>query len=462
MKPNILFILCDDLGWMDLGCYGSSFYETPHLDRLAKRGIRFTDAYASCPVCSPTRASVLTGKYPATVGITQFIGGHDVGSLCDVPYFDRLPLSEKTLPTVLKEQADYQTWHVGKWHLGPKGSWPENRGFDVNIGGWTAGHPTGGYFSPWGFPNLEDEPEGTYLTDHLNQKAIGLIKGRDQDRPFFLNYWPYAVHTPIQAPEDLTEKYRKKAKDLGLDQQEPLEEGEEMSTISRQGQHLLRRRIQSNPEYAAMMENLDSNLGQLFSVLDQEGLTDNTLIVFTSDNGGLSTREGSPTCNAPLAEGKGWMYEGGTREPLIASCPGVIKEGSRSDALTTTPDFYPTFLELAGLEPLPDQHVDGVSILSALKGEDFDRGPIYWHYPHYSNQGGCPGSSIRHGTWKLIEFFEDNHLELYDLQADLSEEHNLAADLPEKREELFHLLKDWQESVKAQIPQPNVHWKKNT
>lgn len=462
MKPNILFILCDDLGWMDLGCYGSSFYETPHLDALAKRGLLFTDAYASCPVCSPTRASVLTGKYPATVGITQFIGGHNVGSLCDVPYFDRLPLSEKTLPTVLKEQAGYQTWHVGKWHLGPQGSWPENRGFDVNIGGWTAGHPTGGYFSPWGFPNLEDEPEGTYLTDHLNQKAIDLIKGRDRNRPFFLNYWPYAVHTPIQAPEDLIEKYRKKAKDLGLDQQEPLEEGEEMSTLSHQGQHILRRRIQSNPEYAAMMENLDNNLGQLFSVLDQEELTDNTLIVFTSDNGGLSTREGSPTCNAPLAEGKGWMYEGGTREPLIASWPGVIKEGSRSDALTTTPDFYPTFLELAGLEPLPDQHVDGVSILPALKGEDFDRGPIYWHYPHYSNQGGCPGSSIRHGTWKLIEFFEDNHLELYDLHADLSEEHNLAEDLPEKREELFQLLKDWQASVKAQIPQPNVNWKEYT
>lgn len=460
MKPNIVFILCDDLGWMDLGCYGSSFYETPNLDRLAARGMRFTDAYASCPVCSPTRASVMTGKYPATVGITQYIGGHNVGALCDVPYFDRLPLSEKTLPSVLKEQAEYQTWHVGKWHLGPQGSWPENRGFEVNIGGWTAGHPYNGYFSPWGFPNLEDGPEGEYLTDHLNQKAIALIQNRDKDRPFYLNYWPYAVHTPIQSPPELVEKYRRKATELGLDKIEAFEEpGEEMPTLSHRGTCVRRRKIQSDPAYAAMMENLDTNLGNLFAVLDAEGLTGNTLIIFTSDNGGLACREGTPTCNAPLAEGKGWMYEGGTREPLIAVWPGVIPGGEIVDTVTTTPDFYPTFLEVAGVDPIPKQHVDGVSILPALKGGSFDRGPVFWHYPHYSNQGGCPGCSVREGDWKLIEFFEEGSLELYNLKNDLSEKNNLADEEPEIRDRMHLQLKNWRESVRALIPQPNVNWR---
>ncbi|WFB34891.1 sulfatase [Kiritimatiellota bacterium B12222] len=459
MKPNIVFILCDDLGWMDLTCYGSSFYETPQLDRLAKKGIRFTEAYASCPVCSPTRASVMTGKYPATVGITQYIGGHNVGALCDVPYFDRLPSSEHTLPTVLKEEGGYQTWHVGKWHLGPQGSWPQNRGFEVNIGGWTEGHPKKGYFSPYGFPTLEEGPEGEYLTDRLNQEAIDLIKNRDTDRPFFLNYWPYAVHTPIEAPADLIAKYEAKAKAMGIDHIDPIERGEGMSTLAHRGSPLQRRKLQSHPGYAAMMENLDSNLGELFDTLDAEGLSDNTLIVFTSDNGGLATREGSPTCNAPLAEGKGWMYEGGTREPLIAVWPGVIPEGIETDTVTTTPDFYPTFLEVAGLAPHPEQHVDGMNILPAFKGEPFERGAVFWHYPHYSNQGGCPGSSVREGDWKLIEFFEGNRLELYNLKTDISESHNLAESEPEICAKLHTHLKQWRESVCALIPQKNVNWR---
>ena len=451
---NILFILCDDLGWKDLGCYGSTFYETPNLDRLAAGGMRFTSAYASCPVCSPTRASVMTGKYPATVGITQYIGGHRVGALCDVPYFHTLPDSEYTLPMALKERAGYQTWHVGKWHLGSYYGWPERRGFEVNIGGCELGAPRRvGYFAPWNntFPNLPDGPDGEYLTDRLTDESVRLIRNRERGRPFFLNYWPYAVHTPIEAPARLVEKYRRKARELELDQVNPFVPGET--------EKITRRTIQSDPVYAAMIENLDANIGRLIDVLEEEGILEDTLIIFTSDNGGLSTAEGSPTCNAPLAEGKGWMYEGGTREPLIAHCPGLVPAGTVSDVVTTTPDFYPTFLEVAGIPLIPTQHVDAVSILPALGGDPaFDRGPVFWHYPHYSNQGGKPGCAVREGDWKLIEFFEDGRFELYNLREDVSEEFDLAADQPEVRERLAGLLAGWRESVHALIPQRNPHW----
>lgn len=459
---NILFILADDLGWRDLGCYGSTFYETPNLDRLAARGMRFTNAYASCPVCSPTRASAMTGKYPATVGITQFLGGHNVGSLCDVPYFDRLPQSEYTLPSALHDRAGYQTWHVGKWHLGHREAWPDRRGFEVNIGGCEMGGPhKHGYFAPWGIPTLEDGPDGEYLTDRLTDEAIHLIEKRDHRRPFFLNYWPYAVHTPIQAPEELIEKYRKKAVALELNKIDPFENGEPIPTLShsKKGIHVKRRTVQSDPAYAAMIENLDTNIGRLFDTLEAQGLTENTLIVFTSDNGGLATSEGSPTSNAPLAEGKGWMYEGGTREPLIASCPGLIPENTVSDVVTSTPDIYPTFLAAAGIDPIPTQHLDGASILPALRGDTtFERGPVFWHYPHYSNQGGTPGCSVRDGDWKLIEFFEDGRLELYNLRNDISESNNVAGEHPNIRERLHAQLKGWRTSVSALIPGTNPNW----
>lgn len=458
-SPNIVLILCDDLGWRDLGCYGSPFYETPHIDRLAANGMRFTEAYASCPVCSPTRASVLTGKYPATLGLTQYLGAHNSGLLCDVPYIDRLPGEEITLPAALQQEAGYQTWHVGKWHLGPEEAWPEKRGFERNIGGCNWGRPMKGYFSPWECPTLADGHPGEYLTDRLNGEAVGLIENRDPARPFFLNYWPYAVHTPIQAPEPLVEKYRAKARALGLDRENPLEQGEEFSTLHLRGKHVVRRKFQSDPAYAAMIENLDTNIGKLVAALERAGIADNTLILFTSDNGGLATAEGSPTCNAPLAEGKGWMYEGGTREPFIASWPGVIPRGAVSHAVTTTPDVYPTLLEAAGIAPIPGRHTDGVSILPALRGETFERGPVFWHYPHYANQGGRPGCSVRHGDWKLIEFFEDNHLELYNLREDISENRDLAAREPVHRDALHRLLKEWRERVHARIPRPNPDWR---
>lgn len=459
MAPNFVFVLIDDMGWRDLGCTGSTFYETPHIDRLAASGMTFTDGYASCPVCSPTRASILSGKYPARVGVTQFIGGHTVGKLCDVPYFRELPMSEYSLASALRDGGNYQTWHVGKWHLGSRHTLPTQHGFETNVGGGEWGMPMHGYFSPYKMPNLEDGPEGEYLTDRLSDEAVTLIENADRDRPFFLNLWHYTVHTPIQAPEHLVEKYRKKAADLGLDKEDPFELGEFHACEHKKTQRVRRRKFQSDPEYAAMIESLDDGIGKLVDALERTGQRENTVIVFTSDNGGLATAEGSPTCNAPLAEGKGWMYEGGTREPMIISWPGMTAAGSTCSEPITSTDFYPTFLEIAGIDPIPHQHCDGVSIVPALKGDPFERGAIYWHYPHYSNQGGNPGCSIREGDWKLIEFFEDGKRELYNLRDDISEEHDRADELPDKRDDLHRNLVAWRAEVEALIPKPNPNWK---
>jgi arylsulfatase A-like enzyme len=485
IRPNIVFILIDDLGWKDLGCYGSSFYETPNLDRMAAEGMRFSDAYASCPVCSPTRASVMSGKYPATVGVTNFIGpkprenkllsssaaaepqGTQLpelpfidaakGKLLDAPYTKYLPLTERSIATVLLEDGGYQTWHIGKWHLGGPDYYPEHHGFEVNIGGCDWGMPREGYFSPYGIETLANGVEGEYLTDRLTDEAIRLINEADDSRPFFLNLWHYAVHTPIQAPNrQLVEKYEAKAKALGLDKMEALREGEFFPCEHKKSQRVTRRLIQSDPEYAAMVEHLDSCIGRLLQALEDTGKADNTLIVFTSDNGGLSTAEGSPTSNAPLQEGKGWMYEGGVRAPLIVKGAGVTKPGLVCSVPMTTPDFYPTFLELAGLPMMPEQHVDGVSLVPLLQGaEELDREAIYWHYPHYGNQGGTPGCSIRVGDYKLIEFFEDSRLELYNLRLDQGEQHNLADSEPAETQRLHRLLLQWRDRIEASIPESN-------
>ena len=463
-RPNIVFILIDDMGWKDLVCYGSPFYETPNIDRLAVEGMRFTDAYAACPVCSPTRASILTGKYPATVGITDWIDAHGHlhparGRVVDVPYLKHLPKGEHSLACTLNESG-YQTWHVGKWHLGGEGHLPEDHGFEVNIGGTQQGSPgLGGYFSPWTIPPLQDAdvPEGTYLTDYLTDGVLDLIRERDE-RPFFLNLWYYTVHTPIQAKPEKIAKYEAKAKEIGLDRVETFTEGEYYPCEHKRDQRVRRRVVQSDPVYAAMIESLDENLGRIFDLLDELGLADDTAIFFTSDNGGLATSEGSPTCNAPLAEGKGWMYEGGTREPLLVRWPGHIAAGSSCATPVTSPDFYPTLLDLAGRDPMPAQHSDGQSIAPLLRGDALERRPIFWHYPHYGNQGGTPGSSVRDGDFKLIEFFEDGRLELYNLREDIGESLNLAADDPETRDRLHGLLKTWREGVEAKIPQTNTDW----
>jgi arylsulfatase A-like enzyme len=452
--PNIVFILIDDLGCRDLGSFGSTFHETPRLDRLAAEGLRFDRAYAAAPVCSPTRASILSGKYPARVGITQWIGGTHEGKVRDVPYLHYLPLEETSLATALRE-GGYQTWHVGKWHLGDEAFLPGNHGFDVNIGGSHHGHPPAGFFAPYEPLPLPDAPPGEYLTDRLTDEAIRLIRGR-QDRPFFLHLSHYAVHEPIQAPAALVRKYQRKAAALGLDQIAPFTEGESFTPLALCDRRVQRRLLQSDPAYAAMIENLDWNVGRILDALEAEGLAGETLVVFTSDNGGLSTGFRPPTCNLPALEGKGWNFEGGTRVAQLARWPGVIAPRSSASVPVTSTDFYPTFLEAAGLPARPGQHCDGVSLLPLFRGRaELPRDAIFWHYPHYSNQGGTPAASMVEGEWKLIEFFEEGRLALFHLASDPSEQRDLADAEPARLARMAARLRAWQAEVEALIPAPN-------
>lgn len=475
-QPNILFFLVDDLGWSDLGCYDSPFYETPNIDQLRSRGMLFTDAYAACPVCSPTRGSLLTGKYPATLGITDWIdwGGsvHPAkGKLIDVPYIKSMPLEEKTLAHSFSE-AGYATWHIGKWHLGGTGHHPQDVGFHVNIGGCHMGSPgKDGYFSPWGIPGLSgsDVAEGTYLTDYLTDQAISLLNDHcgsvQSSQPFFLDMWYYLVHTPIEAPEELVEKYRTKARHMGLDRDDAFAVGDFYPTEHKQDIRIKRRIRQSDPVYAAMVEKLDQSVGRILNELERVGAAENTLIVFTSDNGGLSTADRSPTCNAPLSEGKGWMYEGGVREPLLISWPNRVAPGSICSLPVSSPDFYPTLLEAAGLPLLPTQHCDGESFLPAFSDPAGDTAaahlkqrPLFWHYPHYGNQGGTPGSVIRKGNWKLLHFFEDDGTELYNLDDDISETYDRRFAEPKIEKQLKQELDEWRTKVEALIPQENTNY----
>lgn len=455
--PNIVFVLIDDLGRRDLSCFGSTFHETPSIDRLADEGMVFTDAYASCPVCSPTRASLMTGKSPARIGMTQAIGGYMSGRLCDVPYFSYLPYSELTAAEALAP-AGYQCWHVGKWHLGDRHALPDRRGFEVNLGGCNWGLPKNGYFSPYGIPGFSDGVPGEYLTDRLTDEAIALIEQRDRDRPFFLNLWHYAVHKPIQAPPELVAKYEQKARSLGLDRQSAFADGERYPCHPRTNARVRRRLIQSDPEYAAMVENLDANVGRVLHALEREDCVNDTVVIFTSDNGGLSTSEAPVTSNLPLAEGKGWTYEGGVRVPQIVRFPGVTTPGSVCATPTTSCDWYPTLLSLAGLPLLPRQHADGVGITPLLRGRSMRRPPIFWHYPHYSNQGSRPACSIRDGDWKLIEHFEDGRRELFNLAKDEGERNDLVHSEPDRAKELYEKLVAWRDEVEALLPRVNPYW----
>jgi arylsulfatase A-like enzyme len=444
-RPNVVFILADDLGWADLGCYGSKFYETPNLDRLAKQGMRFTDAYAAANVCSPTRAAILTGKHPARLHLTDWLTGRPdrPDQKLNRPNFQMfLPLAEVTVAEVLKE-AGYRTAFIGKWHLGEESKyWPEHQGFDLNIGGCGKGHPPS-YFSPYGIPNLKDGPPGESLNERLTDEALKFLE-QTKDKPFFLYFSHYAVHTPLQARPATISKYTAKAAALKSDGPEFLPDS---------GRAV--RQIQNHPVYGAMVEDMDASVGRVLHKLDELGLATNTIVIFTSDNGGLSTAEGSPTSNLPLRTGKGWGYEGGVREPLIIRWPGVTPAGSVSRAQTISTDFYPTILETLGLSPRPQQHADGQSIVAALKGGSLPERPLFWHYPHYSNQGGAPHGAVRLGDYKLIEWYEDMKVELFDLKADLGERHDLARQLPDKANELRALLHDWRQSVNAQMPTAN-------
>ncbi len=444
-RPNVVFFLIDDMGWTDAACYGSPFYETPGIDRLAAEGMRFTDAYAACPVCSPTRASIMSGKYPARLHLTNWLYGNIKKKLVGPPYIHQLPLEETTIAEAF-DAADYATCFIGKWHLGPEPYFPEKQGFDINIAGNASGSPRGGYFSPYRNPQLPNGPKGEYLTDRLTDEALSFLDAH-HDEPFFLYLSHYAVHTPIQAKKPLIEKYAARAKALPPpDGPRFLPEGD---TVARQ--------VQDHPVYGGMVDSMDQSVGRVMRKLDELGVAENTIVVFMSDNGGLSTRRGAPTSNVPLRAGKGWLYEGGIREPMIVKWPGVTKPGSTCSVPVTSTDFYPTLLEAAGLPLRPEQHADGASLVPLLEGgTSLDREAIYWHYPHYSPQGGTPSGAVRAGDWKLIEFFEDMHVELYNLREDIGEQRDLAEKKPGKAEELRARLHKWRDSLDARMPRPNT------
>ena len=444
-RPNIIFILADDLGYMDVGCYNpKTFYETPNIDGLAKRGMRFTQGYAACCVCSPTRGSIMTGKYPPRFGITNFIPGKLAGKLMPAPNADHLPLEEVTIAEALRD-GGYATFFAGKWHLGGGQFYPGAQGFpkDLDDGTKKGNGPFWYPKSDLPVPNPKDDPK---TTERIANEAVKFIN-EHKDKPFFA-YLPFlAVHIPLGARSELVAKYEKKALSAPAD------------AWGRERENKVRL-VQNQPIYAAMLEQLDSAIGRVLAALEQNGLTQNTIVVFMSDNGGLSTAEGHPTSNLPLRAGKGWPYEGGVREPLIVCAPGVVKPGSTCEEPVISTDFYPTLLQLAGVEPQPSQHLDGVSFAPLLKGEVAARGkPLFWHYPHYSNQGGAPNGVIRDGDWKLIEWFEDGALELYNIPKDIGEEHNLAAEQRDKAKELLEKLRNWRKEVGALMPTPNPDFK---
>lgn len=453
--PNFVFILVDDLGWTDLGCFGSTFYETPNIDQLAASGMKFTNAYAACPVCSPTRASILTGKYPARIDATDWFGAPQPDNvekhwtkdkpLLPAAYKEYMEPEEKTIAEALKE-AGYATFFAGKWHLGDEEKYyPEQQGFDINMGGYFRGGPYTGnqYFSPYDNPKMENGPAGEHLPDRLATETAKFIE-QHKDTTFLAYLSFYSVHTPLMAREDLEKKYQAKKDSLGLED-EWGQEGER--------QHRL---VQCHPVYAGMIEAMDQAVGKVLDQLKTSGVEDNTVVIFMSDNGGLATSEGHPTTNLPLKAGKGWLYEGGIREPMIVRWPGVSSEGSESDVPVTSTDFYPSMLEMAGIRQLPEQHKDGKSFVDILEGSSEPiHEAIFWHYPHYGNQGGAPGSAIRKGKWKLIHWYENDHYELYNLKEDIGEEQNVASKHPEEVETLKKELNQWLKEVDGKMPSPN-------
>ena len=452
--PNVVMIVADDLGWADISPNNpDTFYETPNIDRLAATGTRFTDGYAANPVCSPTRYSILTGRYPSRVDATNFFAGKREGRFAPAPLNDRMPLSEVTLAEALRQQG-YRTMFAGKWHLGPDPAfWPTRQGFDLNFGGHNRGGPYGGkkYFSPYGNPRLDDGPEGEHLPIRLANETSAFI--RDQsEQPFFAYLAFYSVHTPLMAPKELVQKYRDKAERLGLTDREAFADEEQVWPNTDKPRKV--RTLQAHATYAAMVESMDRAVGIVLDALDEAGVTDNTVVCLIGDNGGLSTSEGSPTSNLPLRGGKGWVYEGGIREAFLIRAPMLENTVDTCDVPVVSTDFYPTILQLTGSPMLPQQHTDGVSLVPLLKGDQsIDRDAIYWHYPHYSNQGGFPGGAIRMGDWKLIERYEDGRVHLYNLAEDIGEQNDVAAEHPERVERMRNRLHRWYEDVDAKFLQ---------
>ena len=452
-SPNFLFILADDLGYMDVGFNNPrTFYETPHLNRLASSGMVFTDFYAACQVCSPTRASILSGKHPARMATTNFFSGKREGKFLPATFETEMARDEVTIAEALKEKG-YRTFFAGKWHLGAKGHFPTDQGFDINKGGGANGLPRS-YFSPYkNVENLPPGPQGEFLTNRLADEAIEFLESNQQGSdPFLLYLSFYSVHTPLQAPAHLIEKYKAKATRLGLtNAKESFDIGRERQIFPNSKEPRKVRIRQDHATYAAMVESLDTAVGRVLNRLDELALKDETVVFFMSDNGGLSTSEGHPTSNLPLRGGKGWMYEGGIREPVVIRWPGVTPPGTRCTSPAVSMDFYPTILEIANFDRKGDQHVDGVSLVPVLKNPfaKFDRGPIFFHYPHYSNQGGVPTSAVREGDLKLIQDLEDGEFELYNLKEDIAEHNNLGQLESARVKELEALLNDWRKEVKA-------------
>jgi arylsulfatase A-like enzyme len=450
--PNVLFIMADDLGWMDTSHYGSEFFETPNIDRLAEESMTFTEAYAASPLCSPTRSSVLTGQYPARTGITapqchlpeERFEQEPVDNVSEdtkvVPSkaVTRLSTEYETLAEVFSN-AGYATGHFGKWHLGPEPYAPENHGFDRDIPNTNAPGPAGGYHAPWSFWPEYDNP-GENIEDAMADVATDFIaEHADGDEPFFCNYWNFSVHTPIDGDIDLVEKYVRK-----MDPEDP----------------------QHHPVYGAMVEKMDTAVGSLLDELEAQGIRDDTLVVFFSDNGGVNWAAGGGemdvTDNSPLRGGKASIYEGGTREPLLVSWPGEIEPGSETDALVSSVDFYPTFLELLDIERASEEPLDGESFADVLRGGDGSRTDIFCHFPHDVgvHPQETPAASIRDGEWKLIRFFHagpefDHRYELYNLAEDIGERQNLAHSHPEKVESLDAKLEDYLDDTDAYRPEPN-------
>jgi len=428
--PNVILILADDLGWTDLACYGSDFYETPHIDRLARDGMKFTQAYSACTVCSPTRAAILTGKYPARLHITDWIPGlpPENPKLLVPPWTKFLPLEEVTVARALRS-GGHVTGSIGKWHLGGEEYFPEKHGFDLNAAGSAAPAPPS-YFAPYKIATLPEGPGGEYITDRIGAEAARFIE-RQKDKPFFLYLPHFAVHTPIQGKEALVQKYRAK---------------------KRPGQR------QTNAVYAAMIESLDDSVGRIRSKLDELKLADRTLIIFTSDNGGRVPT----TSNHPLRVGKGSCYEGGTRVPLIVHWPGVTKSGSICEAPVISMDLHPTILEVTGMKEAARKGADGASLTPLLRQDgELKRDTLFWHYPHYQHYqlgGTTPYGAVRSGDFKLIEFFDDMRVELYNLREDIGEQRNLAAAMPAKVEELRARLHAWRKEVGAQMPSRNPNY----
>lgn len=451
VKPNVIFILADDLGYHDLSSTASKYYETPNIDRIGQEGMVFTQGYAANRVCSPSRASIMTGKFPSRHGITDWIGaktGEDwreagrFNKLLPPDYVQHLPYEYTTLPEAMKE-ADYKTFFAGKWHLGEEGSYPEDHGFDVNQGGYEAGGPyTGGYYSPFNNPKMKDyeDEKGMSLSMKLANETVNFIE-ENQNAPFFAFLSFYAVHGPIQTSQEKWAKYRQKAEELGVS-----ESGFEM------GHFLPIRQVQDNPVYAGLVETMDDAVGTVMNALDEMGLAENTIVVFTSDHGGVSAGDAFATSNLPLRGGKGYQFEGGLRVPYFIKIPWLDIAGKKSDVPVTGTDFYPTILDLIGEKPRPEEHVDGVSFLPVLEERTIEERPLFWHYPHYGNQGGEPSSIIRLGNWKLIHYYEDGREELYNLTDDLEEKNDLAERNLNKVRELHLRLFNHLEEVGAKFP----------